>query len=103
MKLQQVVTVDYSPEKAGVGGSTPSLATIIILENQPKISPVISHLWLLAKLTLANKQRNWKLTGVDEGRKRVLLIAAKSPVAPVNTLPGSCRPRVVTWVITGGT
>ena len=31
---------DYSPEKAGVGGSTPSLATIIIndLADQPKIS-----------------------------------------------------------------
>jgi hypothetical protein len=31
---------DYSPEKAGVGGSTPSLATIIFnsLENPPKIS-----------------------------------------------------------------
>jgi hypothetical protein len=31
---------DYSPEKAGVGGSTPSLATIIQkdLEDQPEIS-----------------------------------------------------------------
>jgi len=34
------MTTEYSPEKAGGGGSTPSLATIIIsdLENQPKIS-----------------------------------------------------------------
>jgi len=31
---------DYSPEKAGVGGSTPSLATIIMndLANRPEIS-----------------------------------------------------------------
>jgi len=28
LKMQHVVTVEYSPEKAGVGGSTPSLATI---------------------------------------------------------------------------
>jgi hypothetical protein len=41
---------EYSPEKAGVGGSTPSLATII-LKNlgffahflQPKVQPKIRH------------------------------------------------------------
>jgi hypothetical protein len=26
---KELVAVDYSPEKAGVGGSTPSLATIV--------------------------------------------------------------------------
>jgi hypothetical protein len=37
---QVAQVVERSPEKAGVGGSTPSLATIIIndLENQPEIS-----------------------------------------------------------------
>jgi hypothetical protein len=28
-RINEMVTVDYSPEKAGVGGSTPSLATTI--------------------------------------------------------------------------
>jgi hypothetical protein len=34
---------ESSPEKAGVGGSTPSLATIIIsdLANQPEISHLV--------------------------------------------------------------
>jgi hypothetical protein len=31
---------DYSPEKAGVGGSTPSLATILINHLQTMDSPV---------------------------------------------------------------
>jgi len=37
---QQIASGDYSPEKAGVGGSTPSLATIsfIDLADQPEIS-----------------------------------------------------------------
>jgi hypothetical protein len=37
---QVAQVVERSPEKAGVGGSTPSLATIIFngLENPPKIS-----------------------------------------------------------------
>src|SRR5277367_3014284 len=37
---KQLVAVDYSPEKAGVGGSIPSLATISCshLANQPKTS-----------------------------------------------------------------
>jgi hypothetical protein len=37
---QVAQVVERSPEKAGVGGSTPSLATIIInhLEKQPEIS-----------------------------------------------------------------
>jgi hypothetical protein len=41
---------EYSPEKAGVGGSTPSLATIIPKDLdlftvclQPKVQPKISH------------------------------------------------------------
>jgi hypothetical protein len=29
LQNQQIALGDYSPEKAGVGGSTPSLATII--------------------------------------------------------------------------
>jgi hypothetical protein len=44
----------YSPEKAGVGGSTPSLATIIpkdlgvfALFLQPKVQPKIDH-WIVS-------------------------------------------------------
>ena len=50
-------TGDSGPEKAGVGGSTPSLATIIInrLADQLKIS----HLWPLTVL----KQTAIELTG----------------------------------------
>jgi hypothetical protein len=48
LQNQQIASGDYSPEKAGVGGSTPSLATII-LKNlvaksgnfQPTIQPMI--------------------------------------------------------------
>jgi hypothetical protein len=38
--VQSVTVIEYSPEKAGVGGSTPSLATIIFngLADQPEIS-----------------------------------------------------------------
>jgi hypothetical protein len=46
--------VERSPEKAGVGGSTPSLATIIQkdLEDftdffQPKVQPKIRH-WMIS-------------------------------------------------------
>jgi len=38
-------TADYSPEKAGVGGSTPSLATISF--NGLAARPEILHLWFL--------------------------------------------------------
>ena len=49
---QVAQVVERSPEKAGVGGSTPSLATII-LKNlaipghfpQPKVQPKIAH-WI---------------------------------------------------------
>jgi hypothetical protein len=39
-QIKRLGMADYSPEKAGVGGSTPSLATIFIsdLATQPKIS-----------------------------------------------------------------
>ena len=44
----------YSPEKAGVGGSTPSLATIIPKDLgvfahflQPKVQPKIDH-WIVS-------------------------------------------------------
>jgi hypothetical protein len=37
---------------------------------------VISHLWLLAELSRRTKSEYDKLAAVDEGRKRVLLIAA---------------------------
>jgi len=47
---QQIASGDYT-EKAGVGGSTPSLATIVIndLENEPKnfytydFTPVVAY------------------------------------------------------------
>ncbi len=46
--------VERSPEKAGVGGSTPSLATIIpkdldvfALFLQPKVQPKIDH-WIVS-------------------------------------------------------
>jgi hypothetical protein len=56
-RINEIETVDYSPEKAGVGGSTPSLATIIpnnlaaLSRNFPthdpthdsEIRPAISH------------------------------------------------------------
>ena len=35
LQNQQIALGDYSPEKAGVGGSTPSLATIILMKREP--------------------------------------------------------------------
>jgi hypothetical protein len=71
--------VECSPEKAGVGGSTPSLATIIFnhLANQPKISHLRFHTCAcsLDRRRRTNGEHD-KLFGMDEGRKRVLLIAA---------------------------
>jgi hypothetical protein len=54
LQNQQITLGDYSPEKAGVGGSTPSLATIIPKDLdvfahflQPKIQPKIRH-WIVS-------------------------------------------------------
>ena len=51
---QVAQVVERSPEKAGVGGSTPSLATIIpkhlrvsTLYFQPKVQPKIFH-WIVS-------------------------------------------------------
>ena len=51
---QVAQVVERSPEKAGVGGSTPSLATIILknlgvfaLFLQPKVQPKIDH-WIVS-------------------------------------------------------
>jgi len=38
-----VNTLESSPEKAGVGGSTPSLATILSITCVPHQSPILSH------------------------------------------------------------
>jgi hypothetical protein len=42
LQNQQIALGDYSPEKAGVGGSTPSLATISFSDFAAQ--PEISHL-----------------------------------------------------------
>jgi hypothetical protein len=38
LQNQQIALGDYSPEKAGVGGSTPSLATILSITCTSRIS-----------------------------------------------------------------
>jgi hypothetical protein len=45
---------EASPEKAGVGGSTPSLATTSfsdLADRARNVTPVISHLWSLGSLS----------------------------------------------------
>jgi hypothetical protein len=46
LQNQQITLGDYSPEKAGVGGSTPSLATIIpkkLAEIWRQVTGKITH------------------------------------------------------------
>jgi len=44
-KINNMATDDTSPEKAGVGGSTPSLATIFSITYKPSISQTCSILF----------------------------------------------------------
>jgi hypothetical protein len=62
--LREVVTREYSPEKAGVGGSTPSLATILIAFVFNHRNRLCNFVLFLAK--------DWKADMRDSGRIRLL-------------------------------